>query len=110
MNSSIPNSGASLTLRRDALLAECARQRTTLATETENLRHPFEGRNLRQTLRQTLLGKLKLPLVIAGAGLGMLVAKPRRLLACAQSGAAMLVKGAGLLAPLLSVLKRTIAR
>ena len=63
-----------LALRREALLAECALQRLSLAAEARNLLMPFT----RDKLRVTLGPRLKIALMIAGAVLGVAITRPRR--------------------------------
>ena len=70
------HSAASLAQRRDALLAECALQRLALGVQTRQLLEPLTGGNLRHTLAT----RFKIPLMVGGAVLGLLLVRPRRCL------------------------------
>ena len=60
--------------RRDALLAECALQRTALGVQTHLLLEPWTGGNL----RQTIMARVKKPLLVGAAVLGLMLLRPRR--------------------------------
>ncbi len=60
--------------RRDALLAECALQRTALGVQTQLLLEPLSGGNL----RQTIMARVKKPLLVGAAVLGLMLLRPRR--------------------------------
>lgn len=74
-----------LAARREALIAECSQQRTTVAREFSMLRAPsmLTGGGIAQYLSA---GKLKVPLTIAGVVLGMIVAKPSRAMPLLATG------------------------
>jgi hypothetical protein len=91
-----------LALRREALLAECALQRLSLAAETRNLLMPFT----RDRLRVSIGSRLKIPLMIAGAVLGVAMTRPRRAMP-ALLRAASLLKNARVFLP---VVRRIAAR
>lgn len=67
--------------RREALIAECSMQRTGLAHQVAALRPPSEG-------GLGMLGNmnLKVPLMIAGVVLGMVVVKPSRAMPLLATG------------------------
>jgi hypothetical protein len=71
------NNHLSLAKRRAQLIEECAHQRAFLAQECEALKAPFTGAGLRD-----YLGSNK-PMLLAAAGvaLGLVMVRPRRLLA-----------------------------
>lgn len=91
-----------LALRREALLTECALQRLSLAAEAGNLLLPFTRDNLRVTLGP----RLKIPLMIAGAVLGVAITRPRRTMPMLLR-AASLLKSARAVLP---VVRRIAAR
>lgn len=62
--------------RRDALLADCALQRTALGEQTQLLLAPLTGGNL----RQTIMARVKKPLLVGAAVLGLMLLRPRRTL------------------------------
>jgi len=70
-----------LTERREALIAECSMQRSSLSHQIAALRPPSEG-------GLGLLGSvnMKVPLMIAGVVLGMAVVKPSRALPLLTTG------------------------
>lgn len=72
--------------RRDALLADCALQRTALGLQTRQLLGPLSGGNL----RQAILARLKVPLMVAGGVLGLMLLRPRRSLPRLLRAAALL--------------------
>jgi hypothetical protein len=71
-----------LAARRAHLVGQCAHQRAHLAAELAELRAPFGPGALRTQLAG--LGGIKLAL--AGAALGLAIARPRRLLSMAAAG------------------------
>ncbi|HEV7815318.1 MAG TPA: hypothetical protein VGP06_09510 [Janthinobacterium sp.] len=68
---------APLAARREALLKECALQRLALSAEAKNLLMPLAPANLRHAFG----ARLKVPLMLAGAGLGLMLARPKRVVA-----------------------------
>ena len=60
--------------RRDALLAECALQRTALGDQTHLLLEPLTGGNL----RHAIMARVKKPLLVGAAVLGLMLLRPRR--------------------------------
>ncbi|MGK5026678.1 hypothetical protein [Janthinobacterium sp. RB2R34] len=60
--------------RRDALLAECTLQRAALGVQTQLLLQPLTGGNL----RQTIMARVKKPLLVGAAVLGLMLLRPRR--------------------------------
>ena len=80
------HSAASLAQRRDALLAECALQRLALGVQTRQLLEPLTGGNLRHTLAT----RFKIPLMVGGAVLGLLLVRPRRFLPLLRASGALL--------------------
>ena len=85
MNGAAPASRRAKRQRRDALIGECERQRQTLAAEARSLRMPLD----RDHLRATLGSRLKIPLIIGGAALGLLAVRPKRILPMLMTGAAL---------------------
>ncbi|MES2742872.1 MAG: hypothetical protein V4754_18260 [Pseudomonadota bacterium] len=71
-------------MRRDALLQQCALQRLMLAAELSNLTMPLDPGNLRARLQQ----HGRMPLLIAGATLGLLATRPKQVLRTASAGMA----------------------
>lgn len=84
-----------LALRRAALLTECELQRLSLAAEAKDLLMPLDPDNLRNTLGT----RLKIPLMVAGGALGLLISRPRRIMPKLLA-AASLWKSAGAVLPL----------
>jgi hypothetical protein len=80
------HTATSLAQRRDALLAECALQRLALGVQTRQLLEPLTGGNLRHTLAT----RFKIPLMIGGAVLGLVLVRPRRFLPLLRAGSALL--------------------
>ncbi|MEC5160931.1 MULTISPECIES: YqjK family protein [unclassified Janthinobacterium] len=74
-----------LLARRDALIGKCDRQRQALAVEARNLLAPLD----RDHLRATLGARLKIPLILGGAALGLLATRPKRILPMLMTGAAL---------------------
>lgn len=72
------NSVKQLAARRAELVAQCGQQRAAVAEEVALLRSPF---SLDGVLR--LASRNKLMLALAGAALGVVATRPRRLLALA---------------------------
>ncbi|WP_312435802.1 hypothetical protein [Janthinobacterium sp.] len=62
--------------RRDALLAECALQRAQLGVQTHLLLDPLTGGKL----RESIMARVKKPLMVGGAVLGLMLLRPRRTL------------------------------
>ncbi|MGK5080671.1 hypothetical protein [Janthinobacterium sp. HLX7-2] len=93
------HTAASLAQRRDALLAECALQRLALRVQTRQLLEPLTGGNLRHTLAT----RLKIPLMLGGAALGLLLVRPRRLVPLLLAGVSLL-KHANVALPLMRTL------
>lgn len=93
-----------LAARREALVAECARQRTEVAHEISNLRAPsvLTGGGILQYLGS---GNLKLPLTIAGVVLGMIATKPSRAMPLLATGLSLFK----LVTSVLSVLRKPAA-
>ena len=60
--------------RRDALMAECTLQRTALGDQTHLLLEPLTGGNL----RHTIMARVKKPLLVGAAVLGLMLLRPRR--------------------------------
>ena len=83
-------------LRREALLAECALQRLSLAAEARNLSMPLT----RERLRVSIGPRLKIPLMIAGVVLGVAMTRPRRAMPMLLR-AASLLKSARVVLPVL---------
>ncbi len=82
----------SLAERRDALIAECSMQRSHVALEIAMLRAPSgEGFGI---------GKLKLPLMIAGVVMGMVAIRPGRALPLLTTGLSLFKMARGVLAML----------
>jgi len=79
------HTAARLAQRRDALLAECALQRLALSVQTRQLLEPLTGGNLRHTLAT----RFKIPLMIGGAVLGLLLVRPRRFLPLMRASGAL---------------------
>jgi hypothetical protein len=75
----------SLAQRRAHLIEQCAHQRAFLAAECDALKAPFTGAGLKG-----YLGSNK-PMVLAAAGvaLGLVVVRPRRLLAVGAAALSM---------------------
>lgn len=71
-----------LTARRDALIAECAMQRSEVSHQIAALRSPMQG-GLRGIAG---MPNLKVPLMIAGVVLGMVVVKPSRAMPLLATG------------------------
>jgi hypothetical protein len=71
----------SLAERREALIAECSMQRTSLSHQVAALRPPSQG-------GLGILGSmnLKVPLMIAGVVLGMVVVRPARAMPLLATG------------------------
>lgn len=96
------SSAASLAQRRDALVAECALQRLALDVQTRQLLEPLTGGNLRHTLAT----RFKVPLMIGGGIVGLLLVRPRRFVPLLLAGASLL-KHANTALPLIrTVLQR----
>lgn len=93
-----------LAARREALVAECGRQRTEVAHEISNLRAPsvLTGGGILQYLGS---GNLKLPLTIAGVVLGMIATKPSRAMPLLATGLSLFK----LVTSVLSVLRKPAA-
>lgn len=62
--------------RRDALLAECTLQRAQLGAQTHLLLDPLTGGKL----RATVMARVKKPLLVGAAVLGLMLLRPRRTL------------------------------
>lgn len=75
--------------RRDALLAECALQRTALGVETRQLLAPITSGNL----RANLMARLKVPLIAGAAVLGVMLLRPRRTFPLLLKASALLRHG-----------------
>ncbi|OYO32229.1 hypothetical protein CD932_14650 [Janthinobacterium sp. PC23-8] len=88
--------------RRDALLADCALQRTALGLETRQLFEPLSGGNL----RQAILARLKVPLMVAGGMLGLMLLRPRRSLPWLLRASALLRHASVALPIIRSMLQR----
>lgn len=79
---------ATLAERREALVAECSRQRTQMSREIGGLRGPsLHGGSLINSL---LGGHLKLPLTIAATALGFLAMRPAGLMPLVHTGMSLL--------------------
>jgi hypothetical protein len=72
----------SLAARRIHLIEQCAAQRAYLAEELGVMRSPFSL----DGLGQRLLANRKMLLAIGGVALGLVVTRPKRLLALAAGG------------------------
>ena len=88
--------------RRDALLAECALQRTALGEQTRLLLQPLTGGNL----RQTIMARVKKPLLVGAAVLGLMLLRPRRSLPWLLRASALLRHAKVALPVIRSVLQR----
>ncbi len=88
--------------RRDALLADCALQRTALGLETRQLFEPLSGGNV----RQAILARLKVPLMVAGGVLGLMLLRPRRSLPWLLRAASLLRHASVALPVMRSMLQR----
>ena len=99
------HTAASLAQRRDALLAECALQRLALGVQTRQLLEPLTGGNLRHTLAT----RFKVPLMLGGAVLGLLLVRPRRVLPLLRASGALL-KHATTALPVVLALARRFSR
>lgn len=75
--------------RRDALLAECALQRTALGIEARQLLEPITGGNL----RHALMARLKVPVIAGAAVLGLMLLRPRRTFPLLLKASALLRHG-----------------
>lgn len=75
--------------RRDALLAECALQRSALGVGTRQLLEPISGGKL----RQNLMARLKVPLIAGAAVLGVMLLRPRRTFPLLLKASALLRHG-----------------
>lgn len=96
------HTSASLAQRRDALLAECALQRLALGVETRQLLEPLTGGRLRHTLAT----RFKIPLMLGGAALGLLLVRPRRFVPLLLAGASLLKHANAALPLIRTVLQR----
>ena len=88
--------------RRDALLAECALQRTALGVQTHQLFEPLSAGNL----RQAILARLTVPLMVTGGVLGLMLLRPRRSLPWLLRASALLRHAKVALPVIRSVLQR----
>jgi len=88
--------------RRDALLAECALQRTALGVETHLLLDPLTGGKL----RATLMARVKKPLMVGAAVLGLMLLRPRRTLPLLLKASKLLRHATVALPVIRSVLQR----
>jgi hypothetical protein len=91
---------ASLAQRRAELVEQCAHQRAFLAQECASLRAPLGGGGLSSYLR----AHKATTLALAGAALGLLATRPKKLLSFAAAGLSMW-KLARRMLPLLSRLR-----
>ena len=96
------SSAASLAQRRDALVAECALQRLALDVQTRQLLEPLTAGNLRHTLAT----RFKVPLMIGGAIVGLLLVRPRRFVPVLLAGASLLKHANAALPLIRTVLER----
>jgi hypothetical protein len=96
------HTAASLAQRRDALLAECALQRLALGVQTRQLLEPLTGGNLRHTLAT----RFKIPLMVGGGVLGLLLVRPRRFVPLLLAGASLLRHANAALPLIRTVLRR----
>jgi hypothetical protein len=85
MSNEATHSVASLALRREALVAQCALQRMMVAAEVRALAQPIAPSNWRHVFGRNL----KIPLTIAGVVVGLAVTRPGRVLPLLQTGAAL---------------------
>ncbi len=85
MNIKSGKPGAILAQRRLDLIARCDAQRGEFAEARQALMQPFAG----GALRQAFGGSLKIPLIVGGVALGLLVTRPSRAMSLLQSGIAM---------------------
>jgi len=69
-----------LAQRRDALIAECSMQRSEMSHQVASLRSPAQGG------LGLGIGNMKVPLMIAGVVLGMVVVKPSRAMPLLATG------------------------
>ncbi|PKV47339.1 hypothetical protein CLU92_4786 [Janthinobacterium sp. 61] len=99
------HTAASLAQRRDALLAECTLQRLALGVQTRQLLEPLTGGNLRHTLAT----RFKIPLMLGGAALGLLLVRPRRFVPVLLAGASLL-KHANAALPLIRTLLHRVGK
>lgn len=81
--------------RREDLIARCAEQRLTFAGEVHSLLLPFASGGWKKRLG----GRLRLPLLIAGGVLGLLMVRSKRALPLLTAGASAW-KSAGALLPM----------
>jgi hypothetical protein len=79
------NNQLSLAQRRAQLIEQCAHQRLLLAQECEALRSPFTGAGL----RDYLVSNKPMVLAAAGVALGLVVVRPKRLLAVGTAALSM---------------------
>jgi hypothetical protein len=79
------NNLKALAARRAHLIEQCAAQRSYLAAEMKAMRSPLSL----DGLRERLAGNSKLALGAAGLALGLVVMRPKRLMALAARGLAL---------------------
>ena len=88
--------------RRDALLAECALQRAQLGVQTHLLLDPLTGGKL----RESIMARVKKPLMVGGAVLGLMLLRPRRTLPLLLKASKLLRHATVALPVIRSVLQR----
>lgn len=85
MNANAAATRKSLAARRNALVEECELQRRSLAAAAADALQPLDRRHL----RATVAARLKVPLMVAAATLGLAALRPKRILPLLTAGGAL---------------------